>query len=242
VKLSSLFKSPQQDAPATALGRDDVPPSGSEVRIRLTIPEDSDSDDLVFEVPSVVEAIRPPKGKDAGPTVLVGAPDLSFVPVLPDFTVEQSLLWTGPASQMELPVLIGDPDQQTWRLLAVGSAKKVQRRQFVRVPMNLPTRITLRLPTGATTLPATILDLSEGGMRCMVVFSPPPEGTRVGVVLTNEDSTIECIGAVVRHLPLGEEGAGPIALAIRFDDPEVHGDVIRRLVFAEQLRGRTNKN
>lgn len=81
-----------------------------------------------------------------------------------------------------------------------------------------------------------LVDLGEGGVRCAVRGTPPPQGSRISVSFPDGNIMIHCLGVVVRFLPVHGIDGHSTALAIRFDDPDEHGDTIRRLVFAEQLR------
>ena len=108
--------------------------------------------------------------------------------------------------------------------------------------MNLPATLTVCDDEGETltTFPGTILNLSEGGVRCFVGPDLPGAGNRVIFTFAGKNGPLEFSGVVVRHVPAGHKGSG-LALAIRFDDPDLHGDAIRRLVFAEQLRVRQSQ-
>jgi hypothetical protein len=87
-----------------------------------------------------------------------------------------------------------------------------------------------------------LLDLCEGGTRCLPRGDPPSVGTHVLVEFEGEKKQLlQCPGIIVRHVPAGKRAFSQTALAIRFDDPEKHGDSVRRMVFAQQLRIRQVK-
>ncbi|HET9655780.1 MAG TPA: PilZ domain-containing protein [Kineosporiaceae bacterium] len=95
-------------------------------------------------------------------------------------------------------------------------------------------------PTVAATLHGTTLDLSEGGVRCLL---PPPQlraGQPVRVNLEVEGELLHLDGTVVRS-----DRRAPVAgrepqcdTGIAFTEPDEHGDLLRRAVFSEQLRSR----
>src|SRR5205085_2915468 len=83
-----------------------------------------------------------------------------------EFTVS----WAAGTTGLETPMLVtetrGAPFP-TWVLEAAGPAVRVQRRQYVRIP-EWDGSAELRLFTSDGALAATVLDLSEGGVRCVV--------------------------------------------------------------------------
>jgi hypothetical protein len=158
------------------------------------------------------------------------------------------------------------PAVQTWRVAVTGAAVRAQRRHFVRVPWAVPIVVEL-IPVvrsrpssgpvsgpgpGASGLqhdedsegPARIhgmsLDLGEGGLRCRL---PPPQlrwGQPVRVSLEVDGEQLQLEGTVVRSAPRapvpGREAQCDAGIA--FTAPDEYGDLLRRAVFTEQLRGR----
>lgn len=96
------------------------------------------------------------------------------------------------------------------------------------------------LSTGGGTLHGTTLDLSEGGVRCLL---PPPQlrtGQPVRVHLDVAGNRLAPEGTVVRVEPWPPRpGAGrQYETGIAFTEPDEHGDLLRKVVFDEQLRAR----
>jgi PilZ domain len=260
---------PAQPAPATAV---DLPERLAEVRLRVTVtipaiapvgvPDtDPDTDpgagggggEVVVDMPSRVEEIDEPLSAHDRLRLMITAPEVAFLPAPVDLTIEHTLLWVVPDGQMELPVHIQDTQQLLWPLIVTGPARKVQRRQYVRVPLDLPGDLTCNEPDDTPGRWAvTLLDVSEGGVSCLVPDIPPPAGAWVTICFPGPDATaLSCRGVVLEHLPhradpagTGRPTAAPAAeststtVAIRFDDPEEHGDAIRHMIFAEQLHQR----
>ncbi|MDQ1289818.1 MAG: hypothetical protein QG622_3384 [Actinomycetota bacterium] len=296
VSLSGVSLSETGDAVIKILGRRsrgetsskaaaiDGPRVGTKVRLRLILPS-SNAEDLIVEVPTMVEDVEEAATSQGRSCVLISATDVSFLPSPPDLTVEHALVWIARDGQMEIPVLLSGLVGPVWRLTLNGPVRRVQRRNYVRVQVTLPASILLLdRPVSSdeedpddtsddadtldsddaeadaedadaedadaedadaddqpTRLEVTVIDLGEGGIRCVVKGVPPPQGARIVVILGHDDSVIECPGVVIRHLTVNNRDPDFTTLAIRFDDPERHGDTIRRMVFAEQLRLRQNR-
>jgi hypothetical protein len=236
VKLLGLGKGGRAAAPAPIAG---TPDPDTKVRLRVTVGMSAGPDeDLICELPSQVVSVTQPTSADSRAEITIASVDLSFLPAPLDAAVEQALIWGTQGGQMEMPVLIPDIDGPFWSLIITGPPRRVQRRQFVRVEVRLAA--TVAMVAGDDDQPqqwvGTIVDLGEGGVRCLVQADPPAPGSRIGISFSADDSSVlDCSGVVVRHLPWGNDES-TTALAVRFDDPEEHGDAIRRMVFAEQLR------
>jgi len=233
-----------RDTPAAApLG--DVPDRATKVYVRITIRTAGSRDDLILEVPSTVSEVQPPLTSRSGVRIMISASDVSFLPAPPDLTAEHALIWTTPTGQMEMPVHLSDIDEPQWILTSAGPARRVQRRQFARTAIHLAADVVAVGPDrGQAHWSGLIIDLSEGGVRVLVPGVPPPPGARIVVTfpITEAGELLDCPGVVIRHV--GTTGGGEeerTALAVRFEDPEEHGDTIRKMVFAEQLRLRQTR-
>jgi hypothetical protein len=94
--------------------------------------------------------------------------------------------------------------------------------------------------SGGGTVHGSTLDLSEGGVRC--VLPPPPvrSGQPVRVHLEVQGDQLVLDGTVVRvKATVPRPGAHPqYETGIAFTEPDLHGDLLRRAVFSEQLRSR----
>ncbi|MFN8074015.1 MAG: PilZ domain-containing protein [Kineosporiaceae bacterium] len=159
-----------------------------------------------------------------------------------------------------------DQGLRVWLLEVDGPAVRVQRRAFVRVPLSVPVTVrTSRLdaavppPAAAASadapgasgaregdpaappelLDGRTLDLSEGGLRCVLPAPALPPDLPVDVAFAVNGDQFRLKAAIVRAVP-GRAGArgpsGTFETAIRFVEPGSRGDDLRRLVFAEQLR------
>ena len=116
-----------------------------------------------------------------------------------------------------------------WWMAVTGDAVRIQRREYFRCPIALPVTVTPGL-SGRTT------DLGEGGLRCLLVGDPLVAASAVRADLTLADgSTLAVAGSVLRSDP-AVRAPDHADTVVRFDDPELHGDDVRRVIFAEQMR------
>jgi hypothetical protein len=77
------------------------------------------------------------------------------------------LMWRGPDELRSVPaelIAVEKGDRPTWRVRTVGPAARGQRRAAVRAPMDFP----VTLAQGARSLTGISVDLSEGGLRCLL--------------------------------------------------------------------------
>ncbi|HVM18547.1 MAG TPA: PilZ domain-containing protein [Egibacteraceae bacterium] len=117
---------------------------------------------------------------------------------------------------------------------ALGEARRVQRRAHVRVPQLSP----IALVVGPVHIRASLLDVSESGVRC-VVDRPCPIGmdTRVEVTLELLNGVavpLTCVPA--RMYAIDDE---QLELGLTFVDiDDVTATEVRRHVFAQQVRDR----
>jgi hypothetical protein len=200
------------------------------------------------------------------PILWIAPPHYSGNVEIPEHGTACLLCWPTPAGIFQLSVtfegrdLVG-PAVRAWRMKVSGPSMRAQRRRFVRVPWTGP--VTLELPVGPDTsstgsgsgtrdegreedaeeadsrsLAGAMVDLSEGGLRCLL---PPPllrVGQRVGVSLPVAGQLVETGASLVwtkpRITPVGTFAEAGFS----FDDPEEHGDFLRRVVYGEQLRAR----
>ncbi|MBN1094025.1 PilZ domain-containing protein [Blastococcus sp. TML/M2B] len=166
------------------------------------------------------------------------------------------LIWRGPEELRALPVELIDTQSAAGpclRLRAVGPAGRGQRRAAVRAPLVLPIQVSR--PTHS--LRGNTLDLSEGGLRCLLhpanaedhtsaVDAPPNEGPRedardgasgllevgqvVDLTIGEADDELRGRGEVVRRHPRNDKLQ---EVSVRFIGLPVHlEDAIRRRVFA----------
>jgi hypothetical protein len=146
--------------------------------------------------------------------------------------------WGGDEGLRMLPVeLLGVQQARVplWHFRTIGPVEQVQRRSSVRMSLTEPVQVrhSGRIFVGTT------LDLSEGGLRCIVTGdSDPTAGDAVDLALFLEDDHNPLrIGAtvvrVVRHDPR------QVTLVLRFRTlSEPDQDQIRSRVFIEQRNRR----
>jgi hypothetical protein len=152
------------------------------------------------------------------------------------------VVWRSPAELLCLPMTLAAvlPDKRPcWRLRVAGVVQRGQRRDAVRAPIVAPVRLGVEpaLFSGVT------VDVSEGGLRCVLDSRPslhgglftaemgPPEvGHVVRITAMLPEMTISCAAEIARRHPRKD---GRIELSVRFIGlSEFEEDNIRRRVFA----------
>ena len=130
----------------------------------------------------------------------------------------------------------GNPPTCTVR--QVAEVQLVQRRRFVRAAS--PRQIQLHL-SPERSVPATMVELSEGGMSCEVFATVKlVEDAVVGVELNLDDAVVTVKAHVVRTTPAAADRS---RVAFSFADvDERTAGILRRHVFAEQVRHRPKED
>jgi hypothetical protein len=202
----------------------------------------------VRELASRVEDVRP--ASPGRPTrFLVAAPAYPGDLLDPLPGEVWLLAWVTERARWELPVHRTDapPDvtrrgPRAWWLTPAGPIERRQRRRFYRAPCAVPVELD-QLAEPFRTLSGRTLDLSEGGLRCLL---PLAEGdlaphTRV-LVRVALDGVHGALGGVVlrsrRPARAGRVAGWHREVVVAFDEPEVHGDAVRRVVARLQQRAR----
>ncbi|GAA1534430.1 PilZ domain-containing protein [Nocardioides humi] len=155
---------------------------------------------------------------------------------------EATVAWTYPLGRMECTVstrpgrrAYGD----VWLLQPSSPAARLQQRAYFRARVSMP--VLLRwppddeLPDETLDLIGVVVDISEGGLMATVRTLPPAVGTAVEATVRVEGDNLVQGTRVVRHVRFAGGGLG---VAVAFDDPTVHGDRLRRLVFETERRRR----
>ena len=154
---------------------------------------------------------------------------------------------------------------RVWRLRVTGPPRRKERRQFVRVPWSLPTRLEIPhdpaslgpqmrrlvdrfgLQADLAQLPTLIegiaVNVSEGGLLCLSPKPVLPANLPLTVRFTIESACFEVGCSVVWSLArerdtANEPGLLTVESALVFLDPRRYGEVLRPLLFQAQLRGR----
>ena len=117
----------------------------------------------------------------------------------------------------------------TWELVGRGEPALFQRRRYARVPVVLPGRAVGR--RGAWGL--TILDVAEGGIRCLAPqLAPFDPGEPVEVSFDVDGQPLTARAEVVRW----GLAPGGVTIVFRFLDlPRGDADRLRRFVFRQEL-------
>jgi c-di-GMP-binding flagellar brake protein YcgR len=181
----------------------------------------------------------PSRVEDAdGTTVLVGAPfPRPRVEPGQDVAVEWG---TSRGWYSLLTAYVGEEGETVplWRLAPRGGARLLQRREYARAHVVLP--VALVLGTGADARTASLLDISEGGARCVLTR---PAGITIGdpatTILSTDRLQMTVPGSVIR---VGTHDAWLDEVAVRFLQPVPEATDIRREVLQWQLRERVPRD
>lgn len=126
-----------------------------------------------------------------------------------------------------------------WSLAVSGAGWIEQRREFVRVPAF--GRVVLRPADEASEhgeVPGTLIDLSEGALRCSVDDTHAEDPTfdeTVQACFRFGDGEFAVPGRVISRRA-GEHRTGSLHLVVLFDEPNRDADALRKQIFALQRR------
>lgn len=236
------------------------------VRVTLGAVDDPDAVRFASEVPSRIEdaAYDTKTGKPLG--YLIAAPWFSGDLEIPADGTECALQWVTPQGLWTLPCLFQAQEASShglrvWRVRVTGEPRKEERRRFVRVEWSVPADLLVRrdlealspaarqraaegeiagwLPGLPDHVDGEIVNVSEGGMRCYSAQPVLPAGLPLVVSFSLEDQRFETEAHVIWSVFC--EGAFPersVESALAFDDPTRHGETLRPLMFAAQMRAR----
>jgi hypothetical protein len=181
-------------------------------------------------VPSVVEDVLDNDLIVAGPLGLPTGQE-------PSQGERLTIWWEDPNGPRQLPCEMGNVlvrELPSWQVRPAGEARSEQRRRHVRVATEGPMTII----RDRQAHPASIVDLSEGGLRAEMADADTVIGVgdQISVVLVLDKIEHDMRARVVRvHVVPGE----PRTIAAAFLDLALHhADELRRHVFAEQTRVR----
>lgn len=220
-----------------------LPSLNALVRVAVGNGADPSADLRAVDVPSRVEGLDAPDHPDGVRRVLVATPRFPGDAEEPPAGAACRLTWTAAAGIVELPVAfeaaVVEGSEPTvlrlWWLTVTGEPVRTQRRDYFRCPLAVPVTVG-PAPPAAGTLTGRTTDLSEGGLRCLLVGDPLSAGTEVRTTLARPDGQqLHLPGRVLRSDP-ARRAPDHADTVVRFADPEATGDDVRRVIFAEQLR------
>jgi len=187
--------------------------------------------------------------EDVGDGTLVLARPLDML-VEHEFGIGAPVLvsWSDPAGVVEVDTELLDSQLPgrlgCWLVGELGPYRIQQRRQFVRVPVSGLARVSvLDAESGPRAAPRTakLITLSEAALRCAL------PGDQAGDISLGDQALVEfglsgkefqLIASVLKLEPARRE-QGVLELVLLFAADDSTADDLRRLVFAEQLRQRS---
>ena len=161
-----------------------------------------------------------------------------------EFRVGTELLvsWSCSNGVAVLPVRLAsaqtDGNVPTWSLSPSREGWIEQRRRYVRVPASGPLALRVRGADHAVeALAGTLVDMSEGALRCVVDIAKADEleTDEVNATFRFGDHQFD-IPARITFRRSGTQPSEVIQLIVVFDEPVREADLLRRQVFAQQLR------
>lgn len=236
------------------------------VRVTLGAIDDPDAIRFASEVPSRVEDVVLDDRTGAPVAYLIAAPWFSGDLEDPQADTECALQWVTSRGLCMLPCSFQAAESparglRMWRVHVTGPVRREERRRFVRVSWSVPAEVVIRrdldaLPPAArqrveragihallADLPerftAQAVNFSEGGLRCRSPEPVLPEGLALTVRFTLEERDFEAAAYVVWSLLRRDASRDcNVESALAFEEPQKHGEVLRPLMFAAQLRAR----
>jgi hypothetical protein len=150
--------------------------------------------------------------------------------------------WVQVHRALEVPVKLvehaNDP-LPVWTVEATGEVQETQRRNYVRLVMDIDIEMEL-IPGGAPTRARTV-DLSEGGLKCLVDEWAPDPRERLFNVTVSVDGKKFVIPAQVAWW--GNLDGNLRGVGVRFEhNDQAVADSIRSYIFAKQLEQRRKQN
>ena len=172
-----------------------------------------------------------------GTAVTLAAPTGAYgMPVLPTAGETVLVAWNTVRGYFERKGIVESSErtpQPRMTVRPLGDVQQLQRRAHVRVPQLSPVSLAL----GAQKLRASLLDVSESGVRC-VVDRPTPLGMDSRVIVTLEfDDTVEHLEAVPARMYAIDDENLEVGLTFLEVDERL-ATKIRRHVFGQQVRDR----
>ena len=171
----------------------------------------------------------------SGEVLTLSAPTHPCGASLPSPGTPVSVAWTSPAGVFRvLTTLVGTQvrPRVTWSLQQQGEVHRIQRREFVRVPKS---GFVLLSQDDTQLVKASLVDISEGGMRCVVgssVHLQRGAGYEASFKIDDDEIQVrvEVVWSRLAHEGLLEAGLRFLDLSRR------DADRIRKVVYVIQVR------
>lgn len=136
------------------------------------------------------------------------------------------LFWESSAGRGSLAALLQDHGRHDWLLHPLGPGELQQRRGAVREKVRLPMTFT----AGDREIPGHTVDISETGLRALLVDEPPTgHSTVVHLTLDGVDLSVPFV-----VLRCEQADSGAWVVTGRFSSSPRLADIIRRYVFTRQ--------
>lgn len=126
-----------------------------------------------------------------------------------------------------------------WSAIITGPGWVEQRRRFVRIPASGPVRLhPVGGEEGAAPVPARLIEISEGALRCTISAEALTGLGEPGPVVADFGfgDEIFAIPGQIRYQRTGVHPDDPMQLVVEFDEPVRDADALRKLIFAQQQR------
>jgi hypothetical protein len=173
-------------------------------------------------------------------TVVVGAPAGARSVLLASGSRDVELSWMSPRGRYQQLCRVlgsaGSTGVKLWRLRPIRQPLLVQRRRYIRVRACLD--VVLDLDGDA--VPATTVDISEGGFRVRLERREIPELQRTVVHTVIGRERVAAPGYVVRTIDL-DDGSEQTEAVVAFDIGGAGSEAIRRHILHLQLRARAKR-
>lgn len=172
--------------------------------------------------------------------VVAGARGAAY-PDLISLDVPFTIGWLADRSWFVVPatrVRLADATLPRWQVDIASEPRAVNRRRFMRGGGGEPIRITDINPAGGPDIliTGTVVDLSEGGVRCQVPELRQGPGDTARMSISFDDRAVEMVG-IVQDLREPRQGEGVDAVLV-YGLPEGTAQLIRRYLFRRELEGR----
>lgn len=172
--------------------------------------------------------------------IIVGAPTGANSVLLASGSRDVELSWMSPRGRYEqLCRVLGSASSsgpKLWRLRPIRQPLLIQRRRYIRVRACLDVVLDL----DGETVPATTVDISEGGFRVRLPRRDIPDLQRTVVRTVIGRERVAAPGYVVRTIDVDDDSEQTEAV-VAFDIGGAGSEAIRRHILHLQLRARAKR-